>query len=80
MLLAYASVVHQTFGRWGTDKLRLFGQDIDTRCVNMCRIQLRMNGLDGVGRMAGLIGACTAIKAQEPGQMMLAGITDGQAA
>ena len=80
MLLAYAKVVNDAFGRWGTDHLRLYGQDIDPRCVNMCRIQLRMNGLDGVGRIAGLVGACAAIKAQAPGQMMLAGITDGKAA
>jgi hypothetical protein len=78
MLLSYAKVVSDTFGRWGTDKLRLHGQDIDQRCVNMCRIQLRMNGLDGVGRMAGLIEACTAVKAQAPGQV--AEITDGRAA
>lgn len=76
MLLAYARVVYDEFGRWGADKLRLYGQDIDLRCVNMCRIQLRMNGLDGVGRMAGLIEACTAIKARAPGQLMLTGLTE----
>jgi hypothetical protein len=80
LLLAFAKIVNDTFGRWGTDQLRLYGQDIDVRCVNMCRIQLRMNGLDGVGRIAGLMGACNAIKAQIPGQLMLAGITDGKAA
>ncbi len=79
MLLAFASVVHRELGRWGTDRLRLYGQDIDLRCVNMCRIQLRMNGLDGVGRMAGLTGASTAIKTQ-PGQLMLAGLTEGKVA
>jgi hypothetical protein len=78
LLLAYAKVVNDGLGSWGTDKLRLYGTDIDLRCVNMCRIQLRMNGLDGVGRIAGLMGACAAIKAQAPGQ--LAGITDGKAA
>lgn len=57
MLLAFAKVVHDELGRWGTGKLRLYGQDIDLRCVNMCRIQLRMNGLDAFGRMAGLLGA-----------------------
>ena len=56
MLLAFARVVHAEFGRWGTGKLRLYGTDIDVRCVNMCRIQLRMNGLDEFGRMAGLLG------------------------
>ena len=55
MLLSFAKVVHGEFGRWGTSKLRLYGQDIDQRCVLMCRIQLRMNGLDAVGRMAGLL-------------------------
>ncbi len=55
MLLAFAKVVHDAFGRDGTDRLRLYGMDIDVRCVNMCRIQLRMNGLDGFGRMAALI-------------------------
>ena len=52
MLLAFAKAVHDCFGRAGTDRLRLYGSDIDVRCVNMCRIQLRMNGLDGFGRMA----------------------------
>lgn len=55
MLLAFAKVVHDELGRNGTNKLRLYGTDIDPRCVNMCRIQLRLNGLDGFGRMAGLI-------------------------
>ena len=54
MLLAFAKVVHDTLGREGTDRLRLYGMDIDVRCVNMSRIQLRMNGLDGFGRMAAL--------------------------
>ena len=54
MLLAFAKVVHDSFGRAGTDRLRLYGTDIDPRCVAMCRIQLRMNGLDGFGRMAAL--------------------------
>jgi methylase of polypeptide subunit release factors len=56
MLLAFASVVHEALGRWGTGKLRLYGTDIDVRCVNMCRIQLRMNGLDEFGRMVGMLG------------------------
>lgn len=55
MLLAFAKVVHDELGRQGLKHLRLYGQDIDQRCVNMCRIQLRMNGLDAVGRMAGLM-------------------------
>lgn len=29
MLLAFAKVVHQALGRWGTCKLRLYGTDID---------------------------------------------------
>ncbi|MFH0879344.1 MAG: N-6 DNA methylase [Lentisphaerota bacterium] len=57
MLLAYAKVVHDELGREGLGKLRLYGTDIDQRCVLMCRIQLRMNGLDTFGRMAGLLGS-----------------------
>ncbi len=57
MLLAFAHVVNEELGRWGTGKLRLYGTDIDQRCVWMCRIQLRMNGLDSFGRMAGLLAA-----------------------
>jgi type I restriction-modification system DNA methylase subunit len=52
MLLAFAKVVHREFGRQGTSKLRLYGMDIDERCVLMCRIQIRMNGLDYFGQMA----------------------------
>lgn len=55
MLLAFAKVVHEELGRRGTSKLRLYGADIDLRCVHMCRIQLRMNGLDAFGRMAGML-------------------------
>ena len=57
MLLAFAKVVHAELGRWGTNRLRLCGTDIDLRCVHMCRIQLRMNGLDEFGRMVGMLGA-----------------------
>lgn len=56
MLLAFAKVVHGELGRTGLNRLRLYGTDIDQRCVLMCRIQLRMNGLDTFGRMAGLFG------------------------
>lgn len=59
MLLAFAKTVHDNLGRAGTDRLRLYGTDIDIRCVNMCRIQLRMNGLDGFGRMAALADLAT---------------------
>ena len=55
MLLAFGKVVHDALGRDGTNRLRLYGMDIDIRCVNMCRIQLRMNGLDGMGRMASVL-------------------------
>jgi len=65
MLLAFAKVVHDAFGRDGTDRLRLHGNDIDARCVNMSRIQLRMNGLDGFGRMAAL---AQALERTEPAQ------------
>jgi len=57
MLLAFAKVVHDELGRAGINKLRLYGTDIDQRCVLMCRIQLRINGLDTFGRMAGLLGS-----------------------
>jgi len=60
MLLAFAKVVHDELGVWGTSKLRLYGTDIDIRCVHMCRIQLRMNGLDALGRMAVLQAAAKA--------------------
>lgn len=56
MLLAYARIVNQEFGYWGTSRLRLYGTDIDQRCVHMCRIQLRMNGLDEFDRMVGMLG------------------------
>ena len=56
MLLAFAKVVHDALGRDGTNKLELYGMDTDIRCVNMCRIQLRLNGLDGFGKMAGRLG------------------------
>lgn len=57
MLLAFAKVVHAELGFWGISKLRLYGTDIDQRCVHMCRIQIRMNGLDRVGQIAGLLAA-----------------------
>ena len=57
LLLAFAKVVHAALGRPAVNKLRLYGTDIDRRCVLMCRIQLRMNGLDAFGRMAGLLAA-----------------------
>jgi N-6 DNA Methylase len=53
LLLAFAKVVHDEMGRSAVNRLRLYGTDIDMRCVLMCRIQLRMNGLDAFGRMAG---------------------------
>ncbi len=80
MLLAFAKVIHDTFGRWGTSRLRLYGQDIDLRCVNMCRIQLRMNGLDGVGRVMGLMGVCQSVQAQAPGQLLFSVLLNGKVA
>ena len=56
MLLAYAKVVHEALGRPGLAKVRFYGADVDERCVNMCRIQLRVNGLDAFGRIAGTVG------------------------
>ena len=66
MLLAFASVVNAEMGRAGVNKLRLYGMDIDERCVLMCRIQLRMNGLDAFGRMACLLSNMSAVKAITP--------------
>jgi hypothetical protein len=64
MLLAFAKVVHDALGRDGTNKLELYGMDTDIRCVHMCRIQLRLNGLDGFGKMAGRLGL---MKGARPG-------------
>jgi len=72
MLLAFAKVVNDELGRRGTGKLRLYGQDIDPRCVLMCRIQLRMNGLDGVGRMAGLMDVPGGVSSNQ--QLLLPGV------
>lgn len=66
MLLAFAKVVHGALGLWGTGKLRLYGMDIDMRCVHMCRIQLRMNGLDAFGRMAGMLAGSTPVAVVQP--------------
>ena len=60
--------MHDELGRWGVNRLRLYGTDIDVRCVLMCRIQLRMNGLDSFGRMAGLLAAST----ESPGAVVTA--------
>jgi type I restriction-modification system DNA methylase subunit len=80
MLLSYAKVVHETFGRWGTDRLRLYGQDIDPRCVAMCRIQLGLNGLDGIWRGIALAGACSASRESAPGQLILPGLAEWRVA
>jgi len=74
MLLSFARVVHGEFGRWGTSKLRLYGTDIDQRCVLMCRIQLRMNGLDAVGRMAGMIAGHVPDGVATNNQLLLPGV------
>jgi hypothetical protein len=79
MLLAFAKVVFAELGPDGLNHLQFYGTDIDHRCVLMCRIQLRMNGLDEVGRMARLTHSDTPAPAHPAGQMMLA-LTDGQAA
>ena len=57
MLLAFAKVVHDECGRSALRYLKLYGTDIDERCVLMCKIQLRMNGLDSFGRIAGMCAA-----------------------
>lgn len=70
MLLAYAKVVDDELGRSGVSKLRLYGSDIDHRCVWMCRIQLRINGLDAFGRMAGLLTPPVDAVVLPPGKQM----------
>ena len=57
MLLAFAKVVNDELGRQALSKLKLYGTDIDERCILMCRIQLLMNGLDSFGRAAGMLGS-----------------------
>ena len=74
MLLAFAKVVHDEFGRKGTSKLQLYGTDIDQRCVLMCRIQLRMNGLDAVGRIAGVLAGQVPGGVAAANQMLLPGV------
>ncbi len=70
MLLAFAKVVHEALGWKGISRLKLYGQDIDERCVLMCRIQIRFNGLDHFGRiirlstMAGALGTPAAPPAE----------------
>lgn len=61
MLLAFASVVHAELGWAGVNQLKLYGQDIDERCVNMARIQIRMNGLDALGRTARMFSRLQAV-------------------
>lgn len=84
MLLAFAKVVQDSLGREGVNKLRLYGSDIDIRCVHMCRIQLRMNGLDAFGRMAILLGNMPSQVGQvipfpdKPEQLIAVGQTDFQ--
>ena len=56
MLLAFGKLVSEECGRSALRHLKLYGTDIDERCVLMTRIQLRMNGLDSFGRMAGRLG------------------------
>lgn len=57
MLLAFASITYERLGVLGLNKLRLSGQDIDNRCILMSKIQLRINGLDTLGRRMRLFGA-----------------------
>ena len=62
MLLAFSRVVHDECGRNALRHLKLYGTDIDERCVLMTRIQLRMNGLDTFGRMAGMLGNISQVE------------------
>jgi hypothetical protein len=48
MLLAFARSF-MTRGQGRHERLRLYGMDIDSRCVNMCRIQLRHKRAHGLG-------------------------------
>ena len=76
MLLAFANVVHDALGSWGLRHLRLYGMDIDIRCVWMCRIQIRLNGLDAFGRMGRLITQATNNNPVTPAvdQLLLPGV------
>jgi len=47
--LSLPHVVFNELGPEGLRQVRFYGCDIDLRCVLMCRIQLRINGLDGIG-------------------------------
>ena len=59
MLLAFAKIVHRELGPLALTKIDLSGQDIDRRCVLMTKIQLRLYGLDRLGRLIRLSGAAT---------------------
>jgi hypothetical protein len=74
MLLAFAKVVHETLGRPALAKVRFYGTDIDERCVNMCRIQIRLNGMDAFGRIAGMLDGQSSDVTVKAGQLMLPGI------
>ena len=60
MLLAFAFVVNKHLGREYVNKIRSYGQDIDIRCVQMSKIQLRMNFLDRFSRCAALLAQINA--------------------
>ena len=62
MLLSYAKVVNQELGPLALTKIELSGQDIDRRCVLMTKIQLRLYGLDLLGRLIRLSGPLTPKK------------------
>lgn len=66
MLLAFGKVIASELGREHLRYARFYGNDIDLRCVLMTRIQIRMNGMDRVGRMANLLAQLDQAPASPP--------------
>lgn len=77
MLLAFANSVNNIDPMLLT-KLRLYGIDLDPVCCNMCKIQLRANGLDTLGRAAryqhayGPMAASILMMMEQPTPQMIA--------
>jgi len=68
MFLGHGKVVYEKLGTWGLNHVRYYGCDIDQTCVDMARIQLRINGLDQFGTIMRLSGSLAAIERTEPQQ------------
>lgn len=57
MLLAMGGVITNRMGREWLRHVEFYGMDIDERCCLMARIQIRLNGMDSIGRCAAMLGA-----------------------